>query len=304
MSNTMQLTPQSRAQLTISTAPVPRSPSLSWDRKIGRVLGELHRRALAVNQDNLALGHETFVAGGARFVRNVAFPEIWDANHVDTVTASSPTAIDALLERAAQTYTHCSQLRFDVDARTPPQFEARLQLEGYQVVNAIVFVLEEDLGNAVGEFDIRPVRDAVDWEAYERLQALDWADGHLDESPVTGRDMGAVHRAKSPPVRYWLGFINGEAWGYLSSWEGNGGVGQVEDLFVHPAYRHRGLATALLRHGVRDCRAHGAHAVVIVADANDTPKDMYAAMGWCPVAVKREYRKAVGSITQPGEMNA
>ncbi len=96
--------------------------------------------------------------------------------------------------------------------------------------------------------------------------------------------------AKSPPLRYWLAYLDGAPRGYLSSWGGIDGVGQVEDLAVQTAYRHRGLATALLHRCITDCRDHGAGPVVIVADPTDTPKRMYAATGWRPVAVKREWR--------------
>jgi predicted GNAT family acetyltransferase len=68
-------------------------------------------------------------------------------------------------------------------------------------------------------------------------------------------------------------------------------MGQVEDLFTHPDFRHRGLATALIHHCVADARQQGAGPVMLVADAHDTPKDMYAAMGFRPVAAKREYWK-------------
>ncbi len=100
---------------------------------------------------------------------------------------------------------------------------------------------------------------------------------------------------KSPPVRYWLAYVDGEPRGYFNSWAGIDGVGQVESLFVQAEYRHRGLATALIHHCVADARAHGAGPVVIVADASDTPKRMYAAMGFRPVAVKREYLKTLAN---------
>jgi len=73
-----------------------------------------------------------------------------------------------------------------------------------------------------------------------------------------------------------------------SVWQVNG-LGQVEDVFVEPAYRHRGIATALIHHCVADCREQGAGAVVIVADACDTPQHMYAAIGFRPAATKRRY---------------
>ena len=38
-----------------------------------------------------------------------------------------------------------------------------------------------------------------------------------------------------------------------------------------------------------DCRTRGANPVAIVADVTDTPKHMYAAMGFRPVAVVHKY---------------
>jgi ribosomal protein S18 acetylase RimI-like enzyme len=103
-----------------------------------------------------------------------------------------------------------------------------------------------------------------------------------------GDRLALLARLKSPPDRKWLAYVDGAARGMSSVWDVDG-MGQVEDVFVEPAYRHRGIATALIHHCVADCRARGAGAVVIVADAADTPQTMYAAMGFHPVATKRRY---------------
>ena len=60
---------------------------------------ELASRALDVDAANLALGHETFEACGATFVRNRTYPLIYDANHVAAVSAATPDEIDRLLAR-------------------------------------------------------------------------------------------------------------------------------------------------------------------------------------------------------------
>ena len=99
--------------------------------------------------------------------------------------------------------------------------------------------------------------------------------------------LAATQRLKSPPIRVFLAYIAGEPVGYFNAWEGIDGVGQVENLFVHPSYRHRGVATALIAHCVDDARAHGGGPVVIVSDPTDTPKQMYVALGFRPVALKR-----------------
>ena len=54
-------------------------------------------------------------------------------------------------------------------------------------------------------------------------------------------------------------------------------------------------ARALIHHGVAEARRDGARPVVIVADPADTPKRMYATLGFRPVAVKRDYLKRLGA---------
>jgi ribosomal protein S18 acetylase RimI-like enzyme len=252
------------------------------------VSADLAARALATNQALLALGHEVFESHGARFVRNVDLPDIWDANHIDEVTASSETELDALLGAARDQFPHCTTIRFDIDFRTPPQVEARLEIESFQVFRAIISVLDEPLAGEPRRFEIQEVGDDnAGWAAFTTLKAAEWP----GEEWVADGLAGAT-RLKCPPLRLWLGLIDGEPRGYLTSWGGTDGMGQVEDLLVDRRYRHRGLATALIHRGVESARADGARAVVIGADAADTPKHIYRRMGWRPVAVKREYRKA------------
>jgi GNAT superfamily N-acetyltransferase len=100
-------------------------------------------------------------------------------------------------------------------------------------------------------------------------------------------------RVKAPDVRGWFACVDGEPRAFLSSWPGENGVGVVEDLFCHPEYRHRGLATALLAHCVADARTRGAGPVIINADPKETPKHMYAALGFRPYCVSRSLWKNV-----------
>ena len=258
---------------------------------------ELARRALAVNQANLALGHEVFTAYGATFVRNTAFPRIHDANHVAGITASTPDEIERLLARVETVFAHCTHRKFHTDFTTPPAFEARLVLDGYKPNFALVMLLEGDLRGTPKPCDIRPVVDGAGWAAFHELHAADWREYTRrigGEDDAAGVAMAHANTIKCPPVQYWLAYVEGRACGYFNSWAGIDGVGQVESLFVQAEHRHRGLATALIHHCVADARAKGAGPVVIVAGAADTPKQMYGAMGFRPVALKREYLKMVG----------
>jgi GNAT superfamily N-acetyltransferase len=105
--------------------------------------------------------------------------------------------------------------------------------------------------------------------------------------------MVATKQAKAPDLRFWLARADGTGCAFLSSWPGANGVGKVEDLFTHPDFRHRGIATALIVHCVRDARERGAGPVLIGALPNDTPMRMYAAMGFRPFCVTHRGRKQV-----------
>ena len=131
----------------------------------------------------------------------------------------------------------------------------------------------------------------MDWQAYVAGQKRLYDAGEREAL----RQMIGVWRSKGPAVRTWMAYVDGAARAYCSSWEGNEGVGQVEDLFTHPDFRRRGLATALIHHCVAECRGAGAGPVVIAADPTDTPKQMYAAMGFRPAAIATHYLKKLPS---------
>ena len=252
--------------------------------------------AVTVNQELLALGNERFEADGATFIRNRRFPEWMDANHVAYVTASTPREIDRLFERVEEEFDGFPHRRFDLEPDTPPALQARLLLHGYTRSDEILMLLKGALRGVARPADIRLVKGDSDWDALARLFELEWqeyrgraGDDRAGISPW--RKVGK--RDKSPPVRYWLAYLDGHPRSYFSSWAGVDGIGQVEDLFTRPEYRHRGLATALIHHCVADSRALGAESVIITADPGDTPKLMYSAMGFGPVALHSSYRKEI-----------
>jgi ribosomal protein S18 acetylase RimI-like enzyme len=250
------------------------------------------RAAIRVDQAHEGLGHRTFEADGAVFISNPTLPNIHVANYARSVTVEAPDAVERLLARAEREFAICPHRCFEVDLDTPAAFEARLVRGGYEPRGFVLMVLEGDLQGQAKSADLVLAGDERSWAATDRLKRLDWAEARakvgLAPLPGVGDRLALVTRLKTPPDRKWLAYADGAARGMSSAWEVDG-MGQVEDVFVEPAYRHRGIATALIHHCVADCRARGAGAVVIVADAADTPQTMYAAMGFRPVATKRRY---------------
>jgi GNAT superfamily N-acetyltransferase len=189
---------------------------------------------------------------------------------------------------------------FTVDAATPPAFQARLALEdGYKASDTLVQVLEGELQAPPREADIREVTSEEDWRAYRELDAMWWRESGTGDDALGAYDdrlhdeFMANLRLKTPPVRRWFACVDGVPRAFFASWPGENGVGMVEDLFCHPNYRHRGLATALLAHAVSDARDRGAGPVIINSDPRDTPKRMYDRMGFHPFYVQRVWLKRI-----------
>jgi hypothetical protein len=104
------------------------------------------RRAVAVDEDNRSLGATIRREGGATFVHDRSLPQIHDLNHVGCVRVSDPAGIDALMARIEAEYAGCRHRQIVVDPETPPEFEARLVLDGYEPRTELVLVLEGALG--------------------------------------------------------------------------------------------------------------------------------------------------------------
>ena len=119
---------------------------------------------------------------------------------------------------------------------------------------------------------------------------------HIEEAAKAGREPWPEHlsrqmvghkRRKAPEMQPWLARIDGRPVGMFSSMPGVDGVGLVEDLFVDPSVRGRGIAQALIAHATADARARGAGPVIIGSLLDDWPKTLYARLGFQPVFVER-----------------
>lgn len=246
-----------------------------------------------VLREYMRLGNKVTDVAGASFVENRKTRRRYDANHVDSIRCSEPAEIDALIACALDNYGDLGHLRFDCDPETPPQFVARVALEGYTSVGVVQLLLDGELRASPKAFEITAVDSDADWVEYDRLQTLNWQESAAKDGrpfdPTLMVEFTNSHRAKTPAVRYFLAWAEGRPRAHFSSWPGVGGIGLVEELFTEQEYRHRGLATALIVHCVADARERGAGPVIIGADVNDTPRHMYAALGFRPLMVTNQY---------------
>jgi len=244
----------------------------------------------------LARGHASQRHAHARLVRDPRVAFVWDSNLAGEVRARTPDECDALLAAADAHYADFDHRSFFWDPRMPAEFEARLVLEGYAPRDDLVLALEGELGQRGPRVELRAVESDADWATLEALCRLDHdeevAQGfHAPWDAEVTRQIVLAKRLKGPDVRYVLARADGVDCAFFSAWPGENGVGQVEDLFTRSDFRGRGIATALIAACVDDARKRGAGPVLISARSNDTPKQMYAALGFRPLCVQRIYTR-------------
>jgi ribosomal protein S18 acetylase RimI-like enzyme len=68
-------------------------------------------------------------------------------------------------------------------------------------------------------------------------------------------------------------------------------VAEVCDVGTHPSHRGRGLARAVVTAAARAARGDGVELVVVTADADDWPRQLYARLGFEPVGLIERFRR-------------
>lgn len=257
---------------------------------------ELAAKVLHLDAQLMSMGCERFEAEGATWVRDRQFPDVYDANHISAISATTADGVDRILARAESEYAHCNHRRYHVDFRTSPLLTAQLALKGYVRDDTLLMILEGDLLASPKDHDVRPIQTDGQWGDYAALKAADWEEHRQrlpdpKPGPEVGEAFVRIYRRKAPALQYFIAYVDGQPAAFFSSWPGGDGIGQVEDLFTLPKYRHRGIATALMHACVRHCRERGARQVIIACDPADTPKAMYRAMGFAPIVLATHYLK-------------
>jgi len=254
-----------------------------------------------------ALGHNTVRDPFCCLVWDRAYPDVWDANHVSGVRARTAADIAQVLQRADETFGHCYHRFFVVDPLTPAAFVARLALDDYrELTPTIQLVLESRLRAHPRDLDLRLVTTEADWQCLYTLVRHN----HTAGEPIHGgaipaevtRGMVASYRQKAPVYQFFLARQDGVDCAYGAGVLCANGLGMVEDLFTLPAFRKRGIATAIIARAITHVRQQGAEQILIGAHATEPPKRLYAALGFAPVCVTREYITHIDRVAGLGSL--
>jgi GNAT superfamily N-acetyltransferase len=248
-----------------------------------------------------ALGNEIIETPFATFVVNAAHPNVWMANHVGRVVAESTTDIDGLLSEMERRFAHCAHRAVVADCCTPDAFVARLAFEDYVEQSVTLqMVLRGPLKTGPNpDVKIRRVASEGDWSDLRRLIEIDSTEGakstHGSLPPDVVAGLFEGHRRKRPAQQFFLGEIAGEACGYGSAVVCPDGVGLLEDYFTLPEFRGRGVASAILRHGVAHLEKNACRVLFLGALPDRPAKRLYAKLGFAPVMLTREWAKTKGA---------
>lgn len=143
---------------------------------------------------------------------------------------------------------------------------------------------------------IRRVRPGDEADITAMIYELAEFERAVDQCMVTETDMRTALFGPQPTVHGHVAEVGGQiaasALWFLSysTWEGKPGI-YLEDLFVRPAFRRRGLARALLRELARECVAAGYTRLTwAVLDWNVDAIALYEAIGGKPLSEWVSYR--------------
>ncbi|TQN32420.1 acetyltransferase (GNAT) family protein [Haloactinospora alba] len=252
-----------------------------------------------------ALGARTRRLPASRCLRNSHAPSAGECNLVTHITETTPAGLARELAEAG-TWLGDRDSRIQVGPASAAA-EPALLLAGWRYRSTeLALVLTgpaPPLPPASVTLTAAATRD--DWEQLGRLLRMDHeeeaaTEGRVPVPPAHTRQKLASLRAKAPAARYWIARSAGTPCGFVASWPGHGDMGMVEDLFVHPDHRRRGIATRMLGHAVADARnragtpPEGPFPVLIRAAADDEPKHLYHRLGFEPAAVLRSYQGPTG----------
>jgi GNAT superfamily N-acetyltransferase len=163
------------------------------------------------------------------------------------------------------------------DDATAARVEAEARERGWKVEKEVAMVLAREPDRVA---DTSSVREAAKDEVMALMSAW-FADDHAKQGEAVLRQLDeyAEREWRSRPPR---AFVAGDAQATCKLWS-DGATAQVEDVYTAPGARGHGHARALVTRAVEVAREEGHELVFIVADEEDTPKELYARLGFDPV---------------------
>ena len=239
------------------------------------------------------LGYLPIEAAGITAVVTPAHPDTWDANWVQAGQAATSAAVVAALHRHHPT----GWQTVVTDALTPPGVEAALALADFREAVTLVEMATAVLmpPPALAPMTLLPV-DEPEWPRFAALIDADHREGKRtgEHSEAVAAGLTEGMRRRHGACDYWLLVEDGIDAGYGMTAVCPNGLGLIENLFTVPERRGRGLMSAFIVASAARLKAAGCDALFLDAHVRDTPKRLYARLGFKPVALTRTWVRHIG----------
>jgi GNAT superfamily N-acetyltransferase len=217
--------------------------------------------------------------------RSQSLELVWALNHV-RLERPTPYA-----DATALVAEHLAGLPFEhivIEDKVGEALEAEFLGDGWKVERDVVMALAREPDRVVDTSAAveLPRRDAL------RLMA-DWLEA---EMTLSAEALQQLLRATSLEGEIWadrrLGALgeDGEAVA-MTKLRGDGTTAWVEDVYVSPAARGRGLGRMLVTRAIELAREADPRVVFIVANDDGWPKTLYAKLGFEPVGQLRSFHR-------------
>lgn len=242
--------------------------------KVRRQIQDFERESLARAADEMSSTPEGWVA------LTPSLPAVWDLNHVGVSRPIGSDEAHALLEEhmAEMPYRHL----VIEDEPSGELLAAELIPAGWKADRHVFMALA---GAPDRKLDRSAVVAADEEDALGLMAAWTAGDEDLRGSPAAHRQVleatRRMWRARNAR-RYGVLGDDGALAGMTMLYS-DGAVAQVEDVYLDPSVRGRGLGRALVTHASVEALDAGHELVFIAGDAEDWPKDLYAQVGFEPV---------------------
>lgn len=249
------------------------------------------RRVAAARRWFRRQGLDAVEQDGVTIVQTPAHPQTWDMNFVEAGPNADPQAV---LRALNETFDAASSWVVHIDSLTDPGVEAALALAGFREETVLIEMLavRPSTPRPSARVTLTPVGDA-NWSGFAALADADMREGkrtgEYDARVAAGLMEGMRRRLGA--CDYWVLEEDGTAIGYGMTAVCPNGLGLIENLFTLPEHRGRGVMSGFILEAAERLRAAGCDGVFLDAHAHDTPKHLYARLGFAPVALTRTWVK-------------
>jgi ribosomal protein S18 acetylase RimI-like enzyme len=220
---------------------------------------------------------------GGLVIRDARHPRVWSSNHV---RVESPTAPDAAaLDAAAARHLDALGFRMIIvrEEAVGRALASPLAALGYRATHQLLMTA----GPAP---DVMP--DPVAAPPVVEVSHARLACSRVEAQVELGRDaeIGRQLHARDAVIETVVAVrrfavVDGGAVAARCQLYADGQIAQIENLYVAPAWRGRGLGRVVGEHALHAARAAGAQLVVAVADAEGWPQSFYRRVGFAGVGL-------------------